>query len=269
MKLIRAESYYDMARKAANLISAQVIMKPNCVLGLATGSTPEGVYKQLIDWYNKGDLDFSQVTSINLDEYVGLGHDHVQSYWYFMQKHFFEHINIRPDHVFVPDGANPDAYFVCHEYDRIIQHFGGIDLQLLGIGVDGHIGFNEPGAAFELGTHRVSLQKSTIQANKRFFTSEEEVPTEAYTMGIKTIMQAHKVLLIASGPSKAEIMRDALYGPVTPEVPASILQMHPDLTVVVDQEAARCLPQDTDQSWPENAFVQGRSLRTMNRQIDT
>ena len=242
MKLIRANSYQDMSRKAANLISAQVIMKPNCVLGLATGSTPEGVYKQLIDWYNKGDLDFDQVTSINLDEYVGLDHAHEQSYWYFMQKHFFSHINIRPDHIFVPDGANPDAEAACAEYDDIIQRFGGIDLQLLGIGVDGHIGFNEPGSAFELGTHKVRLQPSTIQANKRFFSSEAEVPVEAYTMGIKTIMQAHKVLLIASGPAKASIVRAALYGPVTPQVPASILQMHPDLTVVLDREAAAELP---------------------------
>ena len=246
MKLIRANSYQDMSRKAANLISAQVIMKPNCVLGLATGGTPEGVYKQLIDWYNKGDLDFSQVTSINLDEYVGLTHEHEQSYWYFMQKHFFEHINIRPDHIFVPDGANPDAHAVCRAYDQIIHRFGGIDLQLLGIGVDGHIGFNEPGAAFELGTHRVRLQDSTIQANKRFFASEKDVPIEAYTMGIKTIMQARKVLLIASGAAKARIMCEALYGPVTPQVPASILQMHPDLTVVVDHEAGASLPDETD-----------------------
>ncbi len=242
MKLICANSYQDMSRKAANLISAQVIMKPNCVLGLATGGTPEGVYKQLIDWYRKGDLDFDQVTSINLDEYVGLGHEHEQSYWYFMQKHFFEHINIRPDHIFVPDGANPDAETVCREYDQIIQRHGGIDLQLLGIGVDGHIGFNEPGAAFELGTHRVRLQQSTIKANQRYFASEADVPVEAYTMGIKTIMQAHKVLLIASGPAKAAIVREALFGPVTPRVPASILQMHPDLTVVLDHEASACLP---------------------------
>ena len=244
MKIIRAKSYQDMSRKAANLISAQVIMKPHCVLGLATGSTPEGIYKQLIDWYNKDDIDFSQVTSINLDEYVGLTHDHDQSYWYFMQKHFFQYINIRPDHIFVPEGANLNADEVCRNYDRIIQRFGGIDLQLLGIGVDGHIGFNEPGSAIELGTHKVRLQESTIQANKRFFAHEEDVPKEAYTMGIKTIMQAHKVLLCATGTAKAAILREALYGPVTPQVPASILQMHPDLTVVVDQEAGACLPQE-------------------------
>ena len=243
MKLILANSYQDMSRKAANLISAQVIMKPNCVLGLATGSTPEGVYRQLIDWYNKGDLDFSEVTSINLDEYVGLGHDHPQSYWYYMQKHFFEHININPGRIFVPDGANLNAEAACGAYDHIIRRSGGIDLQLLGIGVDGHIGFNEPGAAFELGTHKVRLQDSTIQANKRFFDSVEDVPTEAYTMGIKTIMQAHKVLLIASGTSKARIVREALFGPVTPQVPASILQMHPDLTVALDRDAAACLPE--------------------------
>jgi glucosamine-6-phosphate deaminase len=237
MKIIRAKDYKDMSRKAANIISAQVIMKPNCVLGLATGGTPVGTYAQLIDWYNKGDIDFSEVTTINLDEYRGLPRDHEQSYWYFMQKNLFGSVNVQPDRIHVPDGSNPDAEAACREYDAIIHNVGGIDLQLLGIGPDGHIGFNEPGEAFELGTHCVDLTQSTIEANARFFGSIDEVPRQAYTMGIKTIMQARKVLMVANGANKAEIIKQAFFGPVTPEVPASILQMHPDFILVGDAEA--------------------------------
>ena len=237
MKIIRAKDYKDMSRKAANIISAQVIMKPNCVLGLATGGTPVGTYAQLIDWYNKGDVDFSEVTTVNLDEYRGLPRDHEQSYWYFMHKNFFDSVNVQPDRIFVPDGSNPNAEEACREYDAIIRNVGGIDLQLLGIGEDGHIGFNEPGEAFELGTHCVDLTESTINANQRFFNSRDEVPRQAYTMGIKTIMQARKVLMVANGANKAEIIKKAFFGPVTPEVPASILQMHPDFILVGDQDA--------------------------------
>ena len=238
MKIIRATDYKDMSRKAANIISAQVIMKPNCVLGLATGGTPVGTYAQLIDWYNKGDVDFSEVTTVNLDEYRGIQRDNPQSYWYFMHKNFFDSVNVQPDRIHVPDGSNPDAEAACREYDAIIHNVGGIDLQLLGIGPDGHIGFNEPGAAFELGTHCVDLTESTIEANKRFFEKKEDVPRQAYTMGIKSIMQARKVLMVANGANKAAIVKQAFFGPVTPEVPASILQMHPDFTLVLDAEAA-------------------------------
>lgn len=237
MKLIRAKDYNDMSRKAANMISAQVIMKPNCVLGLATGGSPEGIYRQLIDWYNKGDIDFSEITTINLDEYRGMARECEQSYWYFMHKHFFDHVNVRPQNVHVPDGTNMNVEEECARYDQIIQSKGGIDLQLLGIGVDGHIGFNEPGAAFELGTHCVDLDESTIEANKRYFEKKEDVPRQAYTMGIKTIMQARKVLMVVSGRNKADIVKEAFFGPVTPGVPASILQMHPDFTLVGDAEA--------------------------------
>ena len=238
MKIYVADDYKGMSRKAANIVSAHVILKPNSVLGLATGSTPVGMYQQLIDWYNKGDLDFSEVTTVNLDEYRGLPRTHEQSYWYFMQKNLFEHVNVRPDHIHVPDGSNPDAEAACREYDQIIRDVGGIDLQLLGIGIDGHIGFNEPGEAFELGTHCVDLTESTIEANKRFFDGNEAlVPRQAYTMGIKTIMQARKVLMVANGANKAEIIKKAFFGPVTPEVPASILQMHPDFILVGDEEA--------------------------------
>ena len=238
MKIIRATDYYDMSRKAANIISAQVIMKPNCVLGLATGGTPVGTYKQLVEWYNKGDLDFSEVTTVNLDEYRGLPREHPESYWSFMHKNLFDLVNIRPEAIHLPDGTNMDSAAECAHYDEIIRQLGGVDLQLLGIGHDGHIGFNEPGAAFELGTHCVSLTEETIEANKRFFASRDEVPRQAYTMGIKTIMQARKVLMVANGAGKADIVKKAFFGPVTPEVPASILQMHPDFTLVLDAEAA-------------------------------
>ena len=239
MKLIRAKDYADMSRKAANIISAQVIMKPNCVLGLATGGTPVGTYKQLVEWYNKGDLDFSEVTTVNLDEYRGLPREHPESYWSFMHKNLFDLVNIRPEAIHLPDGTNMDSAAECAHYDEIIRQLGGVDLQLLGIGHDGHIGFNEPGAAFELGTHCVSLTEETIEANKRFFDGDvNQVPKQAYTMGIKTIMQARKVLMVANGAGKADIVKKAFFGPVTPEVPASILQMHPDFTLVLDAEAA-------------------------------
>ena len=239
MKIIRAKDYKDMSRKAANIISAQVIMKPNCVLGLATGGTPVGTYKQLVEWYNKGDLDFSEVTTVNLDEYRGLPREHPESYWSFMHKNLFDLVNIRPEAIHLPDGTNMDSAAECAHYDEIIRQLGGVDLQLLGIGHDGHIGFNEPGAAFELGTHCVSLTEETIEANKRFFDGDvNQVPKQAYTMGIKTIMQARKVLMVANGAGKADIVKKAFFGPVTPEVPASILQMHPDFTLVLDAEAA-------------------------------
>ena len=221
MKIIRAKDYADMSRKAANIISAQVIMKPNCVLGLATGGTPVGAYAQLVEWYNKGDIDFSEVTTVNLDEYRGLPKEHPESYWSFMHRNLFDKVNIDPAKINLPDGTNPDAEDACAKYNQIIHAVGGIDLQLLGIGHDGHIGFNEPGEAFELETHCVDL------------TQEKQ----AYTMGIKTIMQARKVLMVANGKGKAEIIKKAFFGPVTPEVPASILQMHPDFILVGDEEA--------------------------------
>ncbi len=237
MRLYKAKDYKDMSRKAANIISAQVIMKPDCVLGLATGSTPIGTYQQLIDWYNKGDLDFSEVTTVNLDEYKGLSRDNDQSYYYFMHHNFFDHINLPEANSYLPNGMEPDSEKACKEYNDIIRKVGGIDLQLLGLGHNGHIGFNEPGDAFEQETHCVDLTASTIEANKRFFEKEEDVPRQAYTMGIKTIMQARKVLLVVSGESKAQILRDSFYGPVTPAVPASILQLHNDVSVVADEAA--------------------------------
>ena len=237
MKIIRAKDYKDMSRKAANIISAQVIMKPDCVLGLATGSSPLGIYRQLIEWYNKGDVDFSECYSVNLDEYVGLDITSDQSYVYFMHHNFFDSINIREDHTFIPNGKNADIAAECERYNKQIASLGGIDLQLLGIGRNGHIGFNEPGQAFETGTHCVDLQESTIEANKRFFASAADVPRQAYTMGIKTIMQAKKILVVVSGEDKAEIVKKAFFGPVIPGVPASILQMHNDVILVGDEAA--------------------------------
>ena len=238
MRIIRAKDYKDMSRKAANIISAQVILKPDSVLGLATGSSPIGTYEQLVKWYEKGDLDFADVTTVNLDEYYGMKPENDQSYHYFMHDHFFDHVNIDPSRINLPNGMEPDEKKECARYDAVIHNVGGVDLQLLGIGNDGHIGFNEPNEAFELGTHCVDLKEETIEANKRFFDGNADlVPKQAYTMGIKTIMQARKVLMVANGKGKADIVKKAFFGPVTPEVPASILQMHPDFILVGDEEA--------------------------------
>lgn len=237
MKIYKAKDYKDMSRKAANIISAQVIMKPNCVLGLATGSTPIGTYDQLVEWYNKGDLDFSEVTTVNLDEYKGLPRTNDQSYYYFMHQHLFDRVNIDPERTNVPNGMEPDAEKECGRYEELIRSLGGVDLQLLGLGHNGHIGFNEPGEAFEKETHCVDLTESTIEANKRFFASADDVPKQAYTMGIKTIMQAKKILIVVNGENKADIVERAFFGPVTPEVPASILQLHNDVMLVGDEAA--------------------------------
>lgn len=232
MKIIRARDYRDMSRKAANLISAQVILFPRSVLGLATGSTPIGIYDQLAEWYDKGDIDFSETVTVNLDEYHGLPPDDPQSYRAFMRAHLFGKVNIRPDNTHLPRGdAEPRAE--CARYDALIARLGGIDLQLLGLGRNGHIGFNEPGEAFEKSTHCVELTADTIRANARFFGDEGAVPRRAITMGMKSIMQAKKILLAVSGDKK-DILERSLSGPITPEVPASILQLHPDLTVITD-----------------------------------
>lgn len=237
MRIIKAKDYKDMSRKAANIISAQIIIKPDCVLGLATGSTPIGAYEQLVEWYNKGDLDFSEVTSVNLDEYKGLTRDNEQSYYYFMNEHLFSKVNINRANTHLPDGTELDSDKACSDYNKVIRSVGGIDLQLLGIGRNGHIGFNEPSDEFVPETHCVDLTPSTIEANKRFFASYDDVPKKAYTMGIKTIMQAKAVLVVASGKDKAEAIRDAFFGPITPKVQASVLQLHPNVTVVADEEA--------------------------------
>ena len=237
MRIYKTKNYDEMSRKAANIISAQIILKPESVLGLATGSSPIGTYKQLIEWYNKGDLDFSQIRSINLDEYKGLPADNDQSYAYFMRHNLFDHVNIKSVNTFIPNGMEADVEKECSRYNAIIRSMGGIDLQLLGIGNNGHIGFNEPAKEFCKNTQCVDLTESTIEANKRFFASAEDVPKQAYTMGIKTIMQAKKILIVVNGENKADIVERAFFGPVTPEVPASILQLHNDVTLVGDEAA--------------------------------
>ncbi len=241
MRIYVTEDYNAMSHRVASILAAQVMLKPDCVLGLATGSTPVGAYKQLVEWYKKGDLDFAQVRSINLDEYVGLAPTHDQSYRYFMQSNLFDHVNIVPDNTNVPNGLAENAAEECRRYNEVIHTLGPIDLQLLGMGHNGHIGFNEPADAFELETHVVDLTDTTIQANARFFASADEVPRQAMTMGIQTIMQAKKVLVAVSGKDKAEIVKKAFTGPVTPNVPASILQMHPDVILVGDKAALSLL----------------------------
>ena len=237
MKIYQEKDYDALSRRAANLISAEVIRKPDCVLGLATGSSPVGTYQQLIEWYKKGDLDFSHVTSINLDEYKGLGANDKESFRYFMNTHLFKHININITRTFIPNGLESDSEKVCREYDDIIQKNRGIDLQLLGLGHNGHIGFNEPADSFSCGTHLVDLTESTLNANKHFFTSKTNIPRQAYTMGIKNIMSAKKIVVIVSGKSKSQILKEVIYGPITPHVPASILQLHPDVTIIADYSA--------------------------------
>jgi len=237
MEIIRARDYEHMSRQAANILSAQVILHPDSVLGLATGSSPIGVYQQLIKWYDKGDIDFRRVRTVNLDEYVGLNADHEQSYAHFMRVNFFDHINIDLKNTNIPNGTNMDEEEECARYNALIRKLGGVDLQLLGIGPNGHIGFNEPGDCFVKGTHKVELTEATINANKRFFASADDVPRYAYSMGILDIMQAERVVMVASGEAKADAVHAAFFGPVTPQVPASILQLHKNFTLVADEAA--------------------------------
>jgi len=241
MRVIVAKDYEEMSRKAANLIAAQITLKPESVLGLATGSTPLGTYKELIARCAAGDISFAQVTSVNLDEYRGLPRDNDQSYYYFMHHNLFSKVDIDCARTHIPDGTEADSAEACRRYDEVVRSVGGVDLQLLGLGHNGHIGFNEPSDSFTKGTNCVNLTESTIQANARFFASEKDVPTQAYTMGIGTIMSARRVLLVANGEGKAEIVKKAFFGDITPRVPASILQLHPDFTLVIDRAAAALL----------------------------
>ena len=237
MRIINCHTYEAMSRKAADILAAQIQLKPNCVLGLATGTTPIGAYQGLIKKYESGSLDFSEVRTYNLDEYRGLTHEDPQSYHYFMNDQLFNHVNIDPANVHVPDGANTDADAACADYDRMVAEAGYCDLQLLGIGRNGHIGFNEPADEFSKGTHCVDLTESTIEANSRLFEKEEDVPRQAYTMGTQTIMNARCILVVANGENKAQAVRDMCFGPIVPTCPASILQLHPNVFVVCDDAA--------------------------------
>ncbi len=237
MRLIAAKDYADASKKTANIIAAQIQLKPDCVLGLATGSSPVGAYKELIAKYEAGELDFSAVKTVNLDEYVGLTKDHDQSYAYFMRTNLFDHVNIDQNNCNIPNGMNPDAEGECARYDAVIDSLGGADLQLLGLGPNGHIGFNEPADEFVAPTNKVRLTDSTIDANARFFEKREDVPTHAYTMGIGGIMKAKRVVLIACGENKAQAVKDCFFGPIKPQSPGSILQLHPDFILVADEAA--------------------------------
>ncbi|MCF0187583.1 MAG: glucosamine-6-phosphate deaminase [Bacteroidaceae bacterium] len=238
MEIVIADSYEAMSRVAADKVRDCVLEKPDCVLGLATGSTPIGMYDCLIKDYEDGLISFKHVKSFNLDEYFGLNPEHVQSYRYFMNNHLFNSIDIDKANTHVPSGTSNDIDKECISYDVQIREAGGIDLQVLGIGHNGHIGFNEPCDFFPKGTHPVKLAESTISANSSLFDSIDDVPREAITMGIGTIMKAKSIVIMANGHGKAYIVKRAFFGDVTPEVPASILQFHPNVTVVVDREAA-------------------------------
>ena len=237
MRIYCEKDYQAMSRRAANIIAAEVIRKPDCVLGLATGSTPVGAYKELIAMYQQGDVSFREVRSVNLDEYKGLAPTHDQSYRYFMQDNLFNHIDIDPANTNVPNGLAEDAEAECIVYDKLVESLGYADLQLLGIGNNGHIGFNEPDSCFIKPTHVVDLTESTISANARFFESANDVPRQALTMGIGCIMAARRVLLVANGAGKADAMYAAICGDVDPKCPASILQFHNDVVVVGDEAA--------------------------------
>ena len=241
MQICKVKNYQELSRKAANLIAAQITLKPDSVLGLATGSSPIGTYDRLVEMYQDGDLDFSQITTVNLDEYKGLPGSHEQSYRYFMNTHLFHRVNISYDNTYVPDGTETDSEKCCQAYNELIHRVGPADIQLLGLGHDGHIGFNEPNDEFDKETHCVDLTEMTIEANKRFFNSIDEVPRQAYTMGIATIMRAKCVLMVVSGKDKAEILKKSFFGPITPQVPASILQLHPNFVLIADEDALSAL----------------------------
>ncbi len=244
MRVVITDSYEQMGLEAAKIVAGQIYLKPNSVLGLATGSTPLSMYERLVAVHRTVGLDFSEVTTFNLDEYIGMGPDNPQSYHYFMQEHFFRHINIKPENVHIPNGVAQDVVAEGERYEQLIAAKGGIDLQVLGIGQNAHIGFNEPDVKFAATTHKVELDEETILANSRFFNNVDEVPRYAISMGIKTIMMAEHVILLANGRNKAKAVYKALCGDVTPEAPASILQLHRDVAVILDKEAAELLPAD-------------------------
>lgn len=237
MRVVRATDYQDMSRKAANIISAQLILKPDSVLGLSTGSTPEGAYAQLAEWCRRGDCSLSRARTFNLDEYVGLDENHPQSFHYFMRKKLFDITDIDLANTHIPKGIAPDLNATCADYDKLVEDLGFGDLVVLGIGNNGHVGFNEPDTYFSRGTHVVDLTESTIQANSRNFASADEVPRRAVTIGVQTVMYAHSLLMLASGEAKARAVRDMCFGPISPECPASILQLHHRCTVLADEAA--------------------------------
>jgi len=243
MKIIKAKDYQDFSKKAASILAAQVTLKPDSVLGLATGSTPIGTYDELVARYERGEVDFSQITTVNLDEYKGLDKDDEQSYSYFMNKHLFDRINVDKKRTHLPDGMAADPEKECERYEKLIEEIGGVDLQVMGIGNNGHIAFCEPSTIFEKKTICLDLAEATIEANKRFFDSADDVPRKAYSMGIGTIMKGKKLMMLVYGEGKADILAKALLGDITPEVPASVLQLHPDVIVIGDEGALSKFPE--------------------------
>jgi len=241
MRIILADNYEEMSNKAAAIVRSQVILKPDCVLGLATGDTPLGMYKELIKLYENKEVDFSDVTTFNLDEYCKLNRENAQSYYYYMNHNFFKYINVKKKNTHIPNGIAKDIDEECRNYERQIIKKGGIDLQVLGIGANGHIGFNEPDINFEAETHLVKLDEMTIEANSRFFSSKDEVPTTAISMGIKTIMQSRMLILLANGEAKADAIYKTVKGKICPKVPASIIQLHPNATLIIEKNAAKLL----------------------------
>ena len=237
MVIYEGNSYEEISERAAQIIASELLVKPNAVLGLATGSSPVGMYENLVRWNREGTVDFSGVTTVNLDEYKGLGPEDDQGYRYFMNTHLFDHVNIKKENTYVPDGLELDSDKACAAYESLLERVGKRDIQVLGLGGNGHIGFNEPDTKFCKGTHCVRLAESTIAANARFFDKPEDVPTEAYSMGVKGILEARKILMVVSGEQKAKALCDIAYGPITPEVPGSILQLHEQVIVLADPEA--------------------------------
>ncbi|HDK7159577.1 glucosamine-6-phosphate deaminase [Clostridium botulinum] len=238
MRIIVVDNYEEMSKKAAAMVASQVILKPDSVIGLATGDTPIGMYKEIINIYKNQKMDFSKVRTFNLDEYYGLNRENPQSYYYYMINNLFNHVNIDKNNINIPNGMADKIEIECKEYERKIDKAGGIDLQILGIGVNGHIGFNEPDTSFESETHLVNLDEKTIESNSRFFSSKDQVPTKAISMGIRTIMHSKKIILLACGQNKADAIFKAIEGKITPNIPASILQLHKDVVVIVDRKAA-------------------------------
>ncbi len=233
MRIILCSSYEEISNKAAELVASQIMLKPNCVLGLATGSSPIGMYKKLTEM----NLDFSEVTTFNLDEYYPISRDNVQSYYYFMNKHFYSKVNLKPENIHIPNGQTDDVRAECSAYDALIEQSGGIDLQILGIGQNGHIGFNEPDSSLNSATHLTKLSKSTIEANARFFENEADVPKQALTMGMSTILKARKIVLLVSGKSKHKALSELFDNSINTSVPATMLKIHPDVVVICDKEA--------------------------------
>lgn len=238
MRIIIEENYQAMSKKAALLVASQVTLKPDSVLGLATGSTPLGMYQELIAMYQMGEIDFSEVKTFNLDEYYRLPHENTESYHYYMEDNFFKHVNIKQRNIYLPDGMVDDVYRECREYEEEIRRSGGIDLQVLGIGANGHVGFNEPGERLNVTTDLVNLSEGTIKANSRFFDSSEQVPKRAISVGMATILKANRIILLASGESKAEAIRDTVSGFVSTQTPSSLLQTHPEVNLIIDEAAA-------------------------------